>query len=218
MYYKSGSKAWILLTLIALVLVALLPTASASEIHRPRLYARQQQGQPSRVSPSTPTDTNGNGGSSSSQPSSAPVPSSSPSPPSKQPGSSGGVVIGSGSSNSTLPPLGSTGGTVIGTGGTIITGGTVIDPRLPVSHLSMVQPKQNSANPPLFPVGSYIVFEWVFDNTTLVFVPATLTVEVSLTSNPKMVWSVANVSGTATSVVWNTGAVVSPSLFMGFYT
>ncbi|KAF9174877.1 hypothetical protein BGX21_011429 [Mortierella sp. AD011] len=221
MYYKSGSKTWILLTLIALVLAALLPTApaSASEIHLPRLYARQQEGQPSRVSPSTPTGTNGNGDSSSSQPSSVPVPSSSSPPPSKQPGSSGGVVIGSGSSNSsTLPPLGSTGGTVIGTGGTIITGGTVVDPQLSVSRLSMVQPKQNSANPPLFPVGSYITFEWVFDNTTLVFVPATLTVEVSLTSNPKMVWPVANASGAATSVVWNTGAVVNPSLFMGFYT
>ncbi|KAF9360557.1 hypothetical protein BGX26_008838 [Mortierella sp. AD094] len=235
MYYKSGSKAWTLLTLFALVLVTLLSTVSASEFHHPQLYARQQQGQTSTgASPSTPTGTNGNGGSSSSQPSSAPVPSPSSSsssspPPSKQPGSSGGVVIGpggafippahpSGSSNSTLPPLGSTGGTVIGTGGTIITGSTVIDPRRPVSRLSMIQPKQNTANPPLFSVGTYLVFEWVFDNTTLVFVPATLTVEVSLTSNPKMVWPVANISGTATSVVWNTGAVVNPSLFMGFYT
>lgn len=82
----------------------------------------------------------------------------------------------------------------------------------------MIQPKQNAANPPLFPVGANIVFEWAFDNTTLVFVPANLTVEVSLTSNPKMVWPVANISGTATSVVWNTATAINPNLFMGFYT
>lgn len=82
----------------------------------------------------------------------------------------------------------------------------------------MGQPKQNTANPPLFPVGSNIVFEWLFDNATLVFPPANLTVEISLTSNPKMIWPVANVSGTATSVVWNTATVMNPSLFMGYYT
>lgn len=101
---------------------------------------------------------------------------------------------------------------------TIIGPNSVIDPRRPVSRLSMVQPKQNTANPPLFPVGSNIVFEWVYDNATLVFPPASLTVEISLTSNPKMMWPVANVSGTATSVVWNTAAVTNPSLFMGYYT
>ncbi|KAF8932634.1 hypothetical protein BGZ58_006889, partial [Dissophora ornata] len=33
-----------------------------------------------------------------------------------------------------------------------------------------------------------------------------------------MVWPIANISGSATSVVWNTAAVTNPSLFMGFYT
>ncbi|KAG0243770.1 hypothetical protein BGW41_001282 [Actinomortierella wolfii] len=82
----------------------------------------------------------------------------------------------------------------------------------------MIQPKQNAANPPLFAVGNNIVFEWAFDNATLVFPPANLTVEVSLTSNPKTVWPVANVSGTTTSVIWDTGAVTFPPLSMGFYT
>jgi hypothetical protein len=81
----------------------------------------------------------------------------------------------------------------------------------------MIQPKQNSMNPPLFAVGSNIEFEWAFDNTTLVFPPGNLTIEVSLSANPKMIWPVANVTGTATSTFWNTGAAV-PSLFMGFYT
>ncbi|KAF9182950.1 hypothetical protein BGZ50_004612 [Haplosporangium sp. Z 11] len=124
---------------------------------------------------------------------------------------------------STLPPLSSGApkngsSTVIGPGFGTEGGDTVIDPRLPVSRLSMVQPKQNVANPPLFAVGSFITFEWVFDNTTLVFPPTSLTVEVRLNADPKMVWTVANVSGTATSVVWNTGAMTSPVLFMGFYT
>ncbi|KAG0051801.1 hypothetical protein BGZ83_003277 [Gryganskiella cystojenkinii] len=137
--------------------------------------------------------------------------STSSSSSSAQPGSSGGgggVVIGP---NGPITSHSGTGGTIIGPN-------SVIDPRRPVSRLSMIQPKQNTANPPLFPVGANIVFEWAFDNTTLVFIPANLTVEVSLTSNPKMIWPVANVSGTTTSVVWNTATNVNPSLFMGFYT
>ncbi|KAG0325059.1 hypothetical protein BGZ99_001097 [Dissophora globulifera] len=165
----------------------------------------------------------------------SPLPSSTPLPPSRQPGSTGGTIIGTGgttigtggtiigtggtttppsSYNLTLPP-GATGGTVIGsTGGST----SIIDPRRPVSRLSMIQPKQNTANPPLFAVGSNIVFEWVFDNTTLIFPPANLTVEVNLTGNIKVVWPIANVSGTATSVVWNTATASNPNLFMGFYT
>ncbi|GJJ73944.1 hypothetical protein EMPS_06302 [Entomortierella parvispora] len=166
------------------------------------------QSSPSSTSSAQATST------SSSSTSLAPSPSSSPSLPSSSPQKPGS------GSNST----GSGGGIVIGPNGPITAHGgvvgpnSVIDPRRPVSRLSMIQPKQNAANPPLFPVGSNIVFEWAFDNTTLIFVPANLTVEVSLTSNPKMIWPVANVSGTATSVVWNTATTVNPSLFMGFYT
>ncbi|KAF9150103.1 hypothetical protein BG015_008085 [Linnemannia schmuckeri] len=108
-------------------------------------------------------------------------------------------------------------GTIIGGPGIPVGPNSIIDPRRPVSRLSMIQPKQNSINPPLFPVGSNIVFEWVFDNATLVFPPGNLTIEVALTANPKMVWPVANVSGTATSTSWSTGSA-APSLFMGFYT
>ncbi|KAI7827983.1 hypothetical protein BC939DRAFT_444217 [Gamsiella multidivaricata] len=168
----------------------------------------------------------GNGDGSAPQLETLSVPSQ-PSSPSQQPDSSGGTMVGPGGAiispprspgtiSSTLPPIG---GTVIGTGGgTVIGGSSVIDPRRPVSRLSMVQPKQNTANPPLFPVGSNIIFEWAFDNTTLVFPPTNLTIEISLSGTTKMVWPVANVSGLTTSVVWNTATVTSPALFMGFYT
>ncbi|KAG0258063.1 hypothetical protein BG011_003546 [Mortierella polycephala] len=133
-----------------------------------------------------------------------------------------GAVFGPPRPPSTLPPLSTElpkngSSTVIGPDSGTEGGGTVFDPTLPVSQISMVQPMHNVANPPLFAVGSFITFEWVFDNTTLVFPPEILTVEVRL-NDPKMVWTVANVSGTATSTVWNTGIVNNPALFMGFYT
>ncbi|KAF9427995.1 hypothetical protein BGZ94_003661 [Podila epigama] len=136
-------------------------------------------------------------------PSSTPPPSSSL----QKPGSSGGLIVGPGDR-----PGGSPGNS------TIIGPSSVIDPRRPVSRLSMIQPKQNTVNPALFPVGSNIVFEWAFDNTTLLVPPVNLTVEISLMSDPKMTWPVANVSGTTTSVVWNTAAATHPGLIMGFYT
>ncbi|KAF9383415.1 hypothetical protein CPB97_006478 [Podila verticillata] len=194
------------------MLFTIATAAEKGDISRPNIYARQQQDtQPtSSSSGSSPTSS-----ATSSSSSSTPVPVSPPSPvqaPAQKPGSTGGTVIGPGgiiiqphSGNST-------------SNSTIIGPNSVIDPRRPVSRLSMVQPKQNTVNPPLFPVGSNIVFEWLFDNATLVFPPANLTVEISLTSNPKMIWPVANVSGTATSVVWNTATVTNPSLFMGYYT
>ncbi|KAF9098205.1 hypothetical protein BGX23_006809 [Mortierella sp. AD031] len=179
----------------------------ASEPESPHLYARQQQ--PGSGSPSSNPPNSGNNGGSSPQPS----PSSSSS--SSQSTSTATSLP---PRQTALPPLGSPGsGTIIGGPGINVGPGSVIDPRRPVSRLSMIQPKQNTANPPLFSVGSNIVFEWAFDNTTLVFPPANLTIEVCLTSNPKMVWPIANISGVATSASWNTGAAL-PSLFMGFYT
>lgn len=208
------------LLFLAAVLVLLVTAVSASpNIHALRLYARQQSGtggeSPPRQAPPTPSTP--------STPSAPSAPSSQP--PLEQPGTSGTEIRPNGpivsprpsGSNSTLPPIG---GSVIGTGGggTIIGGGQVIDPRRPVSRLSIVQPKQNSASPPLFSVGSNIVFEWAFDNSTLVFPPSNITVEVNMSGNSKMVWPVANVSGSATSVVWNTAEVTNPVLFTGFYT
>ncbi|KAF9578328.1 hypothetical protein BGW38_005929, partial [Lunasporangiospora selenospora] len=130
------------------------------------------------------------------------------------PGVNSGTVIGPGGVIAPPPPR--TNSTAPGSN--IISGPSIIDPRRPVSRISMIQPKQNAANPPLFPVGSNIVFEWAFDNNTLVFPPTNLSIEVSLSANPKMVWPIANVSGSATSIVWNTGTARDPSLFMGFYT
>ncbi|KAG0374878.1 hypothetical protein BGX24_009818 [Mortierella sp. AD032] len=147
------------------------------------------------------------------QPPSSSTPSAS-TPPTSTPSAGGALPP----RPTSLPPLGSPGsGMIIGGPGIPVGPNSIIDPRRPVSRLSMLQPKQNTVNPPLFAVGSNIEFEWVFDNTTLVFPPTNLTIEVSLTANPKMVWPVANVTGTTTSISWSTGATV-PSLFMGFYT
>ncbi|KAF9977210.1 hypothetical protein BGZ73_006683 [Actinomortierella ambigua] len=144
----------------------------------------------SRPSSSPPTTKDGNG--------TSPSNSSSSSSPSSSPSSNSTTVI--------------RGPTVGGSGDT-----GLIDPRRPVSRLSMLQPKQNTASPPLFAVGNNIVFEWAFDNQTLVFPPANLTIEVSLVSNPKTTWPIANVTGTTTSVIWNTATVNQPPLSMGFY-
>ncbi|KAF9129980.1 hypothetical protein BGW39_003585 [Mortierella sp. 14UC] len=206
---KHHSSRW--LTLVSLVLFTLLLSlVAASEPASPRLFARQQQN-PRTPSTNPPApNTGGNGGG-------TPPPSSSASsqPTSSAPAPGGGTLP---PRPTALPPLGSPGsGTIIGGPGIPVGPNSIIDPRRPVSRLSMIQPKQNAVNPPLFAVGSTIDFEWVFDNTTLVFPPANLTIEVSLTSNPKIVWPVANITGTATSIAWNTGAV-SPSLYMGFYT
>ncbi|CAO3570240.1 unnamed protein product, partial [Mortierella alpina] len=179
------------------------------------LKVRQQRGSlPTGPGPTPPTPLASS--TTSPQPGS-PLPSSDATLPINMPGSSGGTVIGPGGvipvqhspSNSSQPFVGS---------GTVIGPSSVIDPRRPVSRLSMIQPKQNAANPPLFPVGCNIPLEWTFDNATLVFPPGNLSVEVSLTSNPKMIWPIANISGTATSVIWNTATVAGPPLIMSFYT
>ncbi|KAI1299934.1 hypothetical protein EDD11_006354 [Mortierella claussenii] len=96
-----------------------------------------------------------------------------------------------------------------------------LDPRKPASRLSLIKPKPNQLSPPLFPIGGSIAFEWQFDSATLVYPPANLTVDVTLNSDPTKVWSVANVSGSTTSVSWNTTSVnnnPATALFMGFYT
>ncbi|KAF9138415.1 hypothetical protein BGX30_009199 [Mortierella sp. GBA39] len=188
------SSRWLTLCTLVLSTLLLSLVAAASEPESLHLFARQQH--PPQQQSSSPSSSTSN----------------------SQPATSSATATALPPRPTSLPPLGSPGsGTIIGGPGIPVGPNSIIDPRLPVSRLSMVQPKQNSINPPLFPVGSNIVFEWVFDNTTLVFPPANLTIEVALTSNPKMVWPVANVSGTATSTSWRTDAVV-PSLFMGFYT
>ncbi|KAG0068822.1 hypothetical protein BGZ90_000427 [Linnemannia elongata] len=191
------SSRWLTLYSLVLFTFFLSLVAATSEPESPHLFARQQQ------NPGTPSNPSSQQSSSSSSSSSASQSATATALPPRP---------------TALPPLGSPGsGTIIGGPGIPVGPNSIIDPRRPVSRLSMIQPKQNSINPPLFPVGSNIVFEWVFDNTTLVFPPANLTIEVALTANPKMVWPVANVSGTATSTSWSTGAAM-PSLFMGFYT
>ncbi|KAF9418665.1 hypothetical protein BGZ76_004345, partial [Entomortierella beljakovae] len=95
----------------------------------------------------------------------------------------------------------------------------IIDPRKPASRLSLVNPKPNQSNPPLFPIGGQIEFEWAFDKSTLLFPPSNLTIDINLNSDPTKVWSIANVSGSTTSIKWNTANVARESgLFMGFYT
>ncbi|KAF9184681.1 hypothetical protein BGZ51_006473 [Haplosporangium sp. Z 767] len=95
-------------------------------------------------------------------------------------------------------------------------GSAVIDPHNPASRLIMIKPKLSQANPSLFAIGSTVVFEWVFDIATLMFPPVSLNIEATLASDPLKVWSIANVSGTTTSVTWDT-ASVNNTLFMGFY-
>ncbi|KAF8941114.1 hypothetical protein BGZ58_002220 [Dissophora ornata] len=95
---------------------------------------------------------------------------------------------------------------------------STIDPRLPASRLTMIQPIFSQVNPPLYAIGNSIVFEWAFDNKTLVFDPVNLTVDATLNSDPTRVWPIANISGTTTTVSWDTAGAKNPVLFMGFYT
>ncbi|CAO3572456.1 unnamed protein product [Mortierella alpina] len=97
------------------------------------------------------------------------------------------------------------------------TGPSTIDPRSPASRLSLVKPKLNQANPSLFPIGSRIDLEWVFDQKTLLVPPRSLTLEAALVSDPSRVWPIANISGSATSARWDT-AKVKEHLSTGLYT
>jgi len=96
------------------------------------------------------------------------------------------------------------------------TGTNTIDPRSPASRLSLVKPKLNQANPSLFPIGSRIDLEWVFDQKTLLVPPRSLTLEAALVSDASRVWPIANISGSATSVSWDT-AKVKEHLSTGLY-
>ncbi|KAF9916727.1 hypothetical protein BX616_002994 [Lobosporangium transversale] len=94
----------------------------------------------------------------------------------------------------------------------------ILGSKMPVSHLNLISPKPSQSNFPLFRIGMPIVFKWAFNGTTLMFPPANLTVDVSLNLDPPNVWPVANVSGSTTSVLWDTAKANSSVLFVGFYT
>ncbi|KAF9928170.1 hypothetical protein BGZ67_007118, partial [Mortierella alpina] len=85
-----------------------------------------------------------------------------------------------------------------------IPGTSDIDPRGPASRLTMLKPKLNQANPVLFPIGSRIDLEWAFDQKTLLVPPRSLTLEAALVSDASRVWPIANISGSATSAIWDT--------------
>ncbi|KAF9927083.1 hypothetical protein FBU30_003507 [Linnemannia zychae] len=96
---------------------------------------------------------------------------------------------------------------------------TGTDPRKPPSRITIIKPKPNQINPPLFAIGYPIEFEWQFDKSTLSSSPTNLTLQVTLSSDPTKVWPIANISGTATSYTWNTDNIKTPSnLLMGMYT
>ncbi|KAF9104036.1 hypothetical protein BGX27_010262, partial [Mortierella sp. AM989] len=127
--------------------------------------------------------------------------------------------ISSSTDNTSTPSSNST--TVIGPKTNLVidsSNSVILDPRKPASRLLLLKPKPNQANPPLFPIGGQIEFEWAFDNTTLVFRPEKLALDVTLNSDPSKVWHIANVSGSATSITWDTASVKDSVLYMGFYT
>ncbi|KAF9286923.1 hypothetical protein BGZ68_002409 [Mortierella alpina] len=92
-----------------------------------------------------------------------------------------------------------------------------VDNRSPASRVTMLKPKLNQANPLLFPIGSRIDLEWAFDQKTLLSPPRSLTLEAALVSDSSRLWPIANLSGSATSTIWDT-AKVKEHLPMGLYT
>ncbi|KAF9429954.1 hypothetical protein BGZ94_008910 [Podila epigama] len=123
-----------------------------------------------------------------------------------------GVIVSSGTVTPTTANQGNQG---------VIDKSGVIDPRKPSSRLSMIQPKASTTNPPLFAIGRPIVFEWQYDNTTLVFPPTNLTIEINLATDLKKIWNVANVPGSTARVEWDSGSVSKKNLApltVGMYT
>ncbi|KAF8959993.1 hypothetical protein BGZ46_001655, partial [Entomortierella lignicola] len=108
---------------------------------------------------------------------------------------------------------------------TIINGGAnsthnniTINPQQLASRLSITKPKPSQMNPPLFPIGGQVDFEWSFDDSTLVSPPQVLTLDINMVSDPTKVWPLANLSGTSTKFTWDTTSVKDNVLFTGIYT
>ncbi|KAF9364880.1 hypothetical protein BGX34_000107 [Mortierella sp. NVP85] len=77
-----------------------------------------------------------------------------------------------------------------------------LSPNDPVSRLSLIKPKVNPENPPLFMIGGVdIQFEWEFDKN-LKLQPTNLTIEAYEEANRLNIVSIGVAPGTATSFVW----------------
>ncbi|KAG0366988.1 hypothetical protein BGZ54_004582 [Gamsiella multidivaricata] len=97
-----------------------------------------------------------------------------------------GAATGTPSGTVTSPATGTPSGTIIGTAtGTATAPAPTVSrsPQDPVSSLTMLNPKANLQNPPLFPIGVDIDFAWDYDKY-LKLQPTNLTIEAFMTNSP----------------------------------
>jgi hypothetical protein len=72
----------------------------------------------------------------------------------------------------------------------------------PLASLTMLEPKANVKNPPLFPLGVDLSFSWDY-NQYLKLQPTNLTIQAVLISNPQTVITIANaIPGNLKNYTW----------------
>ncbi|ORZ13401.1 hypothetical protein BCR41DRAFT_355659 [Lobosporangium transversale] len=131
---------------------------------------------------------------------------SSPAPPSNT--ATGPAPTGTGGPPATNTATGTASGAPIGTATGTATGPAPSalpsrTPSDPVSSLTMIQPKANMANPPLFPIGiTDIQFAWDYDKF-LLLPPANLTLEAFTSENPTNIVTIgAAIPGNLKNYTW----------------
>ncbi|KAF8973429.1 hypothetical protein BGZ46_009908, partial [Entomortierella lignicola] len=99
-------------------------------------------------------------------------------------------------------------GTATGTGVVNATGTAPATPTRtptsqdPVAYLTMLNPKANSVNPPLFQIGTDIQFSWSIDNN-LITPPVNLTIEAYMTNSPTSIITIgAGLPGSTRNYTW----------------
>ncbi|KAG0006894.1 hypothetical protein BGZ65_002201 [Modicella reniformis] len=123
----------------------------------------------------------------------APASTSSGVPTGTTSGSASGATTGTGTASGTAS------GSASGTAAPLPS--ATRSPQDPVSQLSMLKPLANAQNPPLFPIGVDILFQWQYDKY-LKLQPSNLTIEAYMNDSPNTIVTIGNVSGTTTSYIW----------------
>ncbi|KAF9111230.1 hypothetical protein BGX27_005206 [Mortierella sp. AM989] len=113
----------------------------------------------------------------------------------------------SGTATNSASGTGTASGTATGTAsgtasGTAATPLPTRTPRDPVASLTMLNPKANFLNPPLFQIGVDIQFSWDYDKY-LLLPPTNLTIEAFMTNNPTNIITIgAGLPGNIKNYTW----------------
>ncbi|KAF9995597.1 hypothetical protein BGZ79_010709 [Entomortierella chlamydospora] len=121
-----------------------------------------------------------------------------------------GSAAATGTATATRTASGSQNATATGTG-TAPTSSVTRTPSDPLSSLTMLNPKANVQDPPLFQIGTDIQFAWSYDKY-LLLQPTNITIEAFMTNSPTVIITIgAALPGSTTNYTWPAASQLNAS-------